>query len=221
VRLFVTPERGGWVRVIGEPDPRLPGLLSRGRAALALTLDGTAAAATVWKDGGETSLDALAPYLRPGRTPGDLARALTAPVALPNALSPSLPLNALPDDVRALADRVSPGKAESLFARLAGTAARRAGQDAADADAARRLIAAGQPADWDSPGGRRLTAFVACLTVPDGWREPAFVALRDAYQLHERRRRSPDAALYPGDAEAMARAPDALDYTPVYAGREA
>jgi hypothetical protein len=58
-----------------------------------------------------------------------------------------------------------------------------------------------------------------CLTIPLGWISPDFVALRDAYQLHERRRRNPNAMLYPGDAEAMAAVPNALDYAVVYAGK--
>jgi hypothetical protein len=47
------------------------------------------------------------------------------------------------------------------------------------------------------------------------------VALRDSYQLHARRQRKPDARLYPGDEEAMTRVPDALDYIPVYGGKNA
>jgi hypothetical protein len=57
-----------------------------------------------------------------------------------------------------------------------------------------------------------------CLRIPD-WRDPDFVTLRDAYALHKRRERSPNATLYPGDAEALAAVPDALTYTPVYAGK--
>ena len=57
-----------------------------------------------------------------------------------------------------------------------------------------------------------------CLNIPD-WRAPDFVTLRDAYALHKRRQRSPNATLYPGDAEALAAVPDALTYTPIYAGK--
>ena len=57
-----------------------------------------------------------------------------------------------------------------------------------------------------------------CLRIPN-WRDPDFVTLRDAYALHERRRRSPKATLYPGDAETLAAVPDALAYTPIYAGK--
>jgi hypothetical protein len=57
------------------------------------------------------------------------------------------------------------------------------------------------------------------LTIPSDWQEPDFVTLRDAYQLHERRRRNPNAPLYPGDAEAMEAVSDALDYIVLYAGK--
>ena len=48
--------------------------------------------------------------------------------------------------------------------------------------------------------------------------EPDFDSLRDAYPLHERRRRSPNARIYPGDEAIMAKVSDALLYTPVYGG---
>ncbi|MBL8157537.1 MAG: hypothetical protein JNM70_25480, partial [Anaerolineae bacterium] len=45
--------------------------------------------------------------------------------------------------------------------------------------------------------------------------------LRDAYQLHSRRQRNPNARAYPGDEAVMAAVPDALMYTPVYGGADA
>ncbi len=78
----------------------------------------------------------------------------------------------------------------------------------------------GNGPNWNSPGGRRLHALMRCLTVPDHWREPDFGVLRDAYQLHSRQQRKPDARLYPGDDATMNRVPDALDYVPVYGGRD-
>jgi hypothetical protein len=72
--------------------------------------------------------------------------------------------------------------------------------------------------DWNSAGGARIRALADCLNIPN-WQAPDFVTLRDAYALHERRRRSPNATPYPGDAEALAAVPDALDYTPVYYGK--
>ena len=84
--------------------------------------------------------------------------------------------------------------------------------------AAQEMIAGNMP-DWDSAGGKRIRALADLLTLPSDWREPDFVALRDAYQLHDRKRRNPNATLYPGDAEAMSKVPHALNFTPVYAGK--
>ena len=101
--------------------------------------------------------------------------------------------------------------------RLTGNLLKKADSDERTAASARELI---QPPDWNSPGARRLHALVGCLTLPPNWRDPDFVTLRDAYQLHARRQRKPDARLYPGDEEIMARVPNALDYIPVYGGRD-
>ncbi len=98
-----------------------------------------------------------------------------------------------------------------MFARMSGTLARKAG----DSEEAREMLR--QP-DWNSSGGARIQALMHCLRIP-AWRDPDFVTLRDAYALHIRRRRSPTAVLYPGDAEALAAVPNALSYTPVYAGK--
>jgi hypothetical protein len=105
-------------------------------------------------------------------------------------------------------------QANKMFARLSGDLLKKAGGDANAAALLKNAV------DWNSVGGQRLTAFMACLNVPEDWREPDFVTLRDAYQLHLRRQRLPNARLYPGDAEAMAKVLDALEYTPVYAGLE-
>jgi hypothetical protein len=117
-----------------------------------------------------------------------------------------------------LAGQVNPAQAQKLFSRLTGQVMKKAG-GGEEADAARALVAGSGDINWNSAAGRRIQALMACLTVPDNWREPDFISLRDAYQLHERRRRAPNARLYPGEAETMARVPDALNYTPVYGGR--
>jgi hypothetical protein len=110
-----------------------------------------------------------------------------------------------------MAGRLDPRQAESLFTRISGAVAQKGGAD----PAARELLR--QP-DWNSAGGRKIIALMDCLGIA-GWRAPDFVTLRDAYALHVRRQRSPNAKLYPGDAEALAAVPDALDYTPIYAGK--
>lgn len=216
VRLFVAPADGGWVRVVGAADARVLPALSAGRLCLSVALAGDTARIATYLDGAQTDpADALRGYVRPGC---DLAAALRGDMPLPVEpdATPDL-LRTLPDDVRPLADQVNMTQAKSMLDRLSGGLLKRAGADA-NAEVAARALAGNAGPDWNSPGGLRVRALMSCITVPPGWREPDFSALRDAYQLHLRRQRRPDARLYPGDAEALARVPAALDYTPVYAG---
>lgn len=217
VRLFVGPPSGGWVRVIGAPDPRQLPTLSHIGPVLALGLDGGSASITLWQDGDEQDAEAFAPWLRDGFSVDDIRRILDADDSGPRRAD-ALPFDALPDDIQRMAGGVDSKQARSMFARLTKSTMQRAGADAQTADNARALLAAGEPPDWTSGGGARISRLMGCLTVPNDWREPDFTTLRDAYQLHLRRQRRPNADLYPGDAEALAAVPNALDYTPVYAG---
>jgi hypothetical protein len=124
----------------------------------------------------------------------------------------------LPDNVKAMADNVNTGQAQEMFARLSGDLMKKVSKDSGQADAAHALISGGEVPDWNSNGGTRIRAVMSCLTLPENWREPVFDSLRDAYQLHERRRRNPNARMYPGDEDLMAKVQDALTYTPVYGG---
>lgn len=217
VRLFVAPAENDWVRIIGTPDPRLMAPLSSTGVCLYLALRGTEAEMSVYARGDFRQPETeLRPYLRPDRTPDDLLRALRDD--LPQTAADSGPVfTHLPDDVQALSASVDPRQAQTMFDRLTGTMLKKTGTDARTADAARDLL---QPPDWNSPGARRLQALANCLTLPVNWRDPDFVTLRDAYQLHARRQRKPDARLYPGDQDIMAQVPNALDYIPVYGGRD-
>jgi hypothetical protein len=217
VRLFVAPVENDWVRIIGTPDPRLVAPLSGAGACLYLALHGTNAKMEIYTRGDFRQLEAeLRPYLRPGRTADDLLRAIHD--ELPEIAEYTGPIfTVLPDDVQALSANVDPKQAQKMFDRLTGNLLKKTGSDENTASAARELI---NPPDWNSPGARRLHALVGCLTLPANWRDPDFVSLRDAYQLHARRQRKPDARLYPGDEETMSRVANALDYIPVYGGRD-
>ncbi len=220
VRLFVAPEAAGWLRVIGEPDENLLPSLSQQTLCLSIRLNGTDASIAVYDNG--TLLDEesavvthLSPYLHPASTIDDLRNTLAHDGAAPRLYNDAaLPIDALSGDLQSLAGQVDMKQANSMFARLSGQLMKKAGgdkQEAAD------LLKSG--ADWDSAGGKRIRSLMACLNVPDDWRTPDFVSLRDAYQLHIRSQRLPNARLYPGDAETMAQIPNALEYTPVYAGK--
>jgi len=227
VRLFVAPPVNGWTRVIGEPDARQLPLISITCLCLSATLNGKEARIEVYVDGEQAEPEtALVPYLRDGRSESDLHKALYSAslnlVETEETRQPQMlvvPVDDLPEDVRDMAGQVNPAQAQKLFERLSGSLMKKVSPGGNVADEAQAMLAGGSAPDWNSAGGQRIRALMACLSVPDDWREPDFVTLRDAYQLHARRQRKPDARLYPGDAEAMQSVPDALDYTPVYGGR--
>ena len=222
VKLFVAPSACGWTRVLLAPDSGDFAPVIRAFAhpmtVLDVRLAGSESTIRAYDPSNEADLvAALTPYLRPDRTPDDLRRALLQTVETGNdRADESLPpLDALPDDVREMASTLNPRQVNKLFGKMMRQVNRMVGGE--QAAAARALIDAGP--QWDSEGGRRIRALMACLTIPDGWHTPDFVTLRDAYQLHHRQRNQPDAPLYPGDDAAMAQVPNALDTTPIYAGK--
>lgn len=218
VRLFVAPARAGWVRVIGEADREQLPLVSRSFPCLSLGLTGTEATIEVYVDGvAQPPEKALLPCLKPGLAADTLRQALDTPVVPVETAADRLDAyrEALPEALKTA--KVDAGQAQKMFDRLSAGLTQRSGNSGQEA-AAQELLH-GSRDDWNSAGGVQIRALMHCLTVPQDWRTPEFVALRDAYQLHARMRRNPNAALYPGDAEAMAAVPDALDYTAVYAGK--
>ena len=218
VRLFVGPPTEGWIRVIGTPDPRLLMPLASRAPCLYLGLDGEVGVIDLYAPGGRTQPEVvLLPYLRDGCTADDLRQVLYGEYTGTGDQAGAESFAHLPDDVQAMTGKVNARHAQKMFQRLSGNLLKKTGADAQTAEAARALL---QTPDWTTPGAQRLLALVDCLALPDNWREPDFVALRDAYQLYARRQRKPDARLYPGDEDIMARVPDALDYIPVYGGRD-
>ncbi len=204
VRLFVAPAQGGWVRVLGQPDPAMLPALSRLAPLLWAELEADRARFDAWSAGASQPIEAVF-----GLTPPDPA---DAPAGLPSRATEAAVFAALPDEIKAL--NVNPKRAQAMLNRLGGGLLSKAGGDQAAALTALQ----GNPPQWDSPAGRRLTALLAALAIP-AWREPDFVTVRDAYQLHLRRQRRPNAPLYHGDQEALNAVPNALDYRPVYAGK--
>lgn len=221
VRLFVAPAVNEWVKIIGEPDERQFASLSANTLVLYTALDKAQADIRAYQNGSAADLAAaLTPYLQPNRTADDLRQALetTSNVIQDDAGSTGLPFNALPDNIKGMAGSVNSGQAQKMFNRLSGDLMKKVTGNAGQADAARALVSGGDAPDWNSSGGARIRALMNCLTLPDDWREPDFDTLRDAYQLHERRRRNPNARAYPGDDEVMAKVPDALAFIPIYGG---
>lgn len=221
-RLFVSPANAGWLRVLGEPDSAMLPLVSRSFSCLLAAVDDTQPTLEIYAEGEQQPPQtALLPYLKPGLSADQLIAALSvtpAPISVsPQPNDMDLLREALPDDVKGLP--VDANRAQKMFDRLSASLTQRSGNTGNEAAA--RALLRGERVDWNSAAGAKIGAILDCLTIPAGWKQPDFVTLRDAYQLHERRRRNPAASLYPGDAEAMAAVPDALSYRAVYAGKEA
>ncbi len=223
VRLFVAPNASGWVKVIGTPDDAQFSTLSKDTTLIYAALNGTETDIRVYANGDAVDLEsALLVYLRPNLTPNDLRNALvtTSNVIQMNKPDSGLPFDALPDDIKALAGKVNTHQAQKMFNNiLSGGLLKKVSNGEDQGHAARALIHNSDTLDWNSSAGTRIRAVMNCLTLPENWREPDFDSLRDAYPLHERRRRSPNARIYPGDEAVMAKVPDALLYTPVYGGQ--
>lgn len=224
LKLFLGPASGGWRRLLAEATQpadlaAVAAALSQDGLCLWLGLDGTGGRTVVYSGGQPADpAQALLPHCAPGRTAADLQAALEgrAPTSA-EAAAPAVamvPLDALPPELHEQARALDEGQIGRMFDKISKNMLPEG------APAGAHALLQGQGPDWNSEGGRRIRALVSCLALPADWREPDFVTLRTAYQLHARRKRSPQARLYPGDAEAMAAVPDALDYTPIYGGRE-
>jgi len=221
IKHFVAPAVDGWVRVLGDPDPAafsdlsshgtlLHGWLSDADSGIEVYINGTAVP------------DGLSAYLRPGKTADDLKRALQG--AVPTAVD--RPTSILPDDVQQLAQNrnVNPQQANRMIDRLTGQLfgkldRQSGGEASAMQSQARALAMGGNRPDWNSPAGQRLKALASVLTLPGNWREPDFIAVRDAYQAARMVRRNPNARLMPDELAALRALPDAIAYEAVYMGK--
>ncbi|MBC8170705.1 MAG: hypothetical protein H7X77_03505 [Anaerolineae bacterium] len=217
VKAFVAPPQGNWTRLLLAADTPLPAIniiaLSSIGFCLAVSLVDQTAEITVYVEGQlqDDALEALSACLK--LPPGDLRAAMTTPGGqIANRTSNIIPLQGLSDDVQTMAAGLNPRQTQKMFDKISSKLLKGDQQSAA-----RELLQSGT-VDWSSAGGQQISTLMQALAIPH-WLEPDYVALRDAYQLHNRRRRNPNASLYPGDAEAMAAVPDALNYSPVFAGK--
>lgn len=240
VRVLASPDPESMMGLLGLGATMLP--FPPLRLCLSLALDDSggdgAALIEVVVNGERADPEAgLRAFLRTGITPSDLRRALyddpppapldavkedTEPNLLPNfSADDTAPASLLRDLIpQAMRDRtksVSSKQANVLIARLSAQLLGKSG--IGDQDSAARDLLSGGASLWTGTGARRLEALANYLALPATWRTPDYVPLRDAYQLQNRVRRNPAATLYPGDSEAVAAVPDALTYTPIFAGK--
>jgi hypothetical protein len=221
VKHFVAPPSDGWVRILGEPEPRSLIDLSAGRTLLYAWLDAADSGIELYRDGA-TDADALGDFLRPGKTLGDLARSRQGATPTPM----ERPASVLPDDMQQFAreHNVNADQAnkliERLTSRLFGKLDRASGGEASTMQAQARALATGaNRLDWNSPAAQRLKATVSVLTLPSNWRDPEFESVREAYQAARMRRKNPNSQLFPDEQAALNSLPDALNYEAVYVGK--
>ncbi len=142
----------------------------------------------------------------------------TAPqdiASIPTDTSPSI-RDLLPTEYQGFGQGVNNQQAEKLFEKMSGNFRGRFGGAENEAEV-EKLLKNNQP-QWESAGGNHLRAIFQALSIAD-WQLPDFATLRDAYTLHARKQRNPQAMMYPGDAEAMASVPNALEYIPLFFGK--
>ncbi|MCD4687227.1 MAG: hypothetical protein K8S97_14965 [Anaerolineae bacterium] len=236
VRHFVAPAQAGWVRVLGQPDndalldfhqrvaaPVIVGWLTGEEGGFALLHDGARHESS--EAVRQKTLDAFADYLRPEHTLDTLRAAFEGEIAVAAVDSDEPPVavvggEALPPELAEFAAQqgVDAGKANKMFERLGGKLLGRF--TGGDQDEARAMIMGQAGGDiWNSLHGQRVRAVAGVLRLPATWRTPTWQQVRDAYQIHRLRQRSPRMMLMPGDQEALDAVRDALDYTPVYMGQ--
>jgi hypothetical protein len=234
VRLFVAPSQDGWVCVLGEyPEDRLPDF-SQGAGIPVLYgwLTEDSGGFALYRDGARhDNPAAFEPYVRPGQPPDMLRRAFAGEIKVEVLESDQPPVavlgaDALPPELQQLAQDqgADPVKASQMFekvsSKLFNRLGRQSGASGEEQEQARAMFMGGGQDVWNSLNGQRVRAIVGVLNLPGNWRVPSLQTVRDAYQVHRLRQRSPRLPLMPGDREAMDAVPDALDYVPVYLGRK-
>jgi hypothetical protein len=219
VKGFVAPpdDRTHWLQWIAAPDSALPeallqALSQQGVLVLSVVLEDEATAVfTVYRDGERLPdwQEDLQPYSV------NTTASSTPTAAKSSSSTSSIPTDGMPDDLRAMTDQLGglqSKQVQKLMNRVTNKLLNSDQQQEGES------LLRGAQVDWSHPGGQQITQVLTSLGIPD-WRSPEYSALRDAYQLQRRLQRNPNARLYPGDQDAINAVPDALRYTPIFAGR--
>jgi hypothetical protein len=211
VRLFVARNEDGWVRLIGQPDAALLPTLAEQIASPLLY---------VWiglSDGQVNCIGSgdVGQFLRKGKTAADIEQALTTSY---QARGSSL------IGEYASQQGVNPTQADKLIQKTTkGLFQKMTKQGDANADtmqtAASNLASGKDVFSWGSIPAQRVAAVMACLTVPQTWREPDYKDLAAAYQVACLLDIDEDAPLLPGDEAILDKVEYPLDYKLAYFAR--
>ncbi|MFZ4828054.1 MAG: hypothetical protein ACOYLB_11925 [Phototrophicaceae bacterium] len=219
VKVFVAPaDAHGWLRLISQDD--LGGWMSDWQVnAIALAMDAQSAQVDCYHEGKPCSPTDMMETLALGES---LAQVLEAYEAVKHAhATPTppptvVPLTLLPADVQGMAGNLSNQQINSLFEKLTKQL-----PQGATLTEAQQFVHQQATFDWASPHGQAVTRLMNTLGAPNPSTLPLFSVLRDAYQVHRRLQRKPDRTLLADEDELRRLIPNALDYQPIYAGKEA
>lgn len=220
IKVFLAPPQNQWSRLIVDADTEVSQLdalaqyLSQTVDCLSIRLENNVSLIHAYRDGELLDLAHWAtPHL--ANTESDLSTILNAESfdlpALNEGQIGDIPLEALPDDIQAMAHQVNAKEANKLFEKLSNRLLKAVGRHQA-----RSLISTDN--QWDSQGGQMIRAMMSHLDMPENWRIPDFPTLRTAYAVKIRQEEGMS-TLFPGDEAALKTIPDALDYQLVYGGK--
>lgn len=230
LRQFAAPVQDGWLRLLGQPAERLLPNLSTAVAVpiLYAWLDEQSGGFALFSSGSRRE-DAAAfePYLHPDHSPDELRSAFEGKlkVAVLDGDSSAAEAGTLPPELHNFAQQqgVDDKQANKVFERLSASVFGKLGKSGEGSKEemaqARAVFTGGAQDPWNSLNGQRVRAIASVLRLPGNWRLPTFETVRDAYQVHRLRERSPRMLLMPGDKEAMQAVPDGLSYIPIYVGK--
>jgi len=220
IKAFLAPPQGNWSRLVMDGDTDVSQIdslaqsLSHIADCLSVRLEGNVSLIHAYHEG---DLMDLADWAKShlADTESDLSAILNAESldlpALNEGQIGDIPIEALPDELQAMAHQVNAKEANKLFEKLSNRLLKAVGRQQA-----RSLIS--NDNQWDSQGGQTIRAVMDCLTMPENWRTPDFPTLRTAYAVKIRRTEM-IYSIFPGDEEALKAVPDALDYQPIYGGK--
>ncbi|MGJ3238070.1 MAG: hypothetical protein ACFE0Q_05130 [Anaerolineae bacterium] len=213
LKCFIAPAQDGWTRILIDGDAplfiidALAEALSQVADCLSVRLERRVSRVHGYRAG---QLHDLSRWCAPYADAETITHILNAELfdlpSLAQGQIGNIPINTLPDDIQQLAREVNAHQASTLFDRLSQRLLKAVGwQDTST------LI--GDNLDWDSQGGQYIRALMAALGISN-WRTPDFSTLRTAYAICKR----PTNGI-PGDEDARRAVPNALNYQPLYGGK--
>jgi hypothetical protein len=217
-RVFVGPATDGWVRLIGDLGPD--------RAAV---IEAVAAKMPVLEavlSGDQPALNAygapLDSFAKAGHNTANIQAALHTTATgrgKKNEAANTMPAE-LADYARS--QGLNPNQLGGVFNRMSqnifGQLGRQSGENADSLKAQAGAMLAS--VDWESDPARRLSNALELTSLPNNWRLPDFVAVRDAYQSARMLARNAKASLLPYEKSALQAVPNVMEhYTPLFMGK--